>query len=123
MVRVFIGFLLCVFALPCVAFALGDTKSAVLVGVFTLVASLLGLALLAMFKAIGWVRVWHIVPAATVLGVLVAWPAGGAYWAGARGFIAPFAMFGAVHGLVFWFVAICGNRALMQVNGDLEHAT
>jgi hypothetical protein len=109
MFRTIAGFLVVALAYPAYAWINGDLVSAFWVLWVTIPATLIGIALFALFRARRWFAWWQFALGGALLGVLGAIP----FLPRGAVFLLPaFAAIGAAHGLLFWLVAIAGNSGL-----------
>ena len=109
MFRIIAGFLVVALAYPGYAWIRGDLVSAFWVVWVTIPATLIGIALFALFRTRHWFEWWHFALGGALLGGLAAMP----FFLGGAVFLLPaFAAIGAAHGLLFWLVAIVGNTGL-----------
>jgi len=115
--RVYLALLVVALAYPLAILAWGRefaAGGAVLIGTFTVGASLLiGLPLALFFIRKGWLKFWHAVITGAVAGLLCTIPfflGGGSGLA--NSYLVPFAAVGATHGAAFWLLGFRKNRAL-----------
>ena len=74
-----------------------------------LLSLLLGIPAYFLFRYLGWLNLWSVLLATSMLGGIVALTAFGGVYALGRCML--FCAFGAATGLVFWFVAFAGLRS------------
>ena len=119
--RVTVVFLLLAVGYPLFAWVMsaefGAGGALALAGVATAATLLLGVPAFILFHRRGWLRWWQFAVGGGAIGLACTLPfaVGGATIVGA---LAPaFLALGAVHGLVFWALAIWRNRALLRPPG------
>lgn len=121
MLRVVVALILCATGYP-LAILLSGTAGApggaAIVGTFTLGATVLvGVPLFAWFLRRAWLAAWHAVVAGAFAGAVFAVP-----WALEGNFIAArrfgmlFLAVGALHGLVFWLLAVYRNKTVLAMS-------
>ena len=100
---------------PCIVGAVvsGDVFWLLVMVPFAYLFAIAGLPFYLLYRRFGWLRVWHIVPTAGLLGGAIAFAVGFSHigstatWANAL----LFAGYGAIAGLAFWLIAFAGPRS------------
>lgn len=112
--RVAAAFLLAPLA-PCLLIAAMEGLIGLVLSPFAYMFALVGVPVYFLFRRLGWLKIWHIVPASAVLGGAAAL----AFGFGGFSFdknvqnvydALIFAGYGALTGLVFWLIAFGGRR-------------
>lgn len=130
--RVALGFLVTALALPVLVLLGGNLFGALYVALFTGgIAFFFGLPLFLWFRRRRWLAFWQCILAGALAGLPAALPFAGiavSYGGGLRALmdmlplLRLLAVFGGVHGAVFWLVAIAGNAEFAGSPGAHDHA-
>lgn len=121
MVRIVVAFVVVAVTLPLIAWFSGGEQSVrnlAMVAGFTLPATAVGIPVFLWFRRRGWLRWWQAVAGGVGIGLLSALP----FAVRDPGFLAfavpAFANIGAVHGLLFWLLAVWDPR---RAGGDRRY--
>ena len=116
--RIFFGFLVCALAYPCIALLGGGTHAiggAFAVATITVPITLVvGIPLFLFLRSRGWLGLWKTVGAGAAAGIIASALFALTDWYAFLFVASYFVPVGAVHALVFWFVAVYRNVFLQS---------
>jgi hypothetical protein len=116
MIRVFSAFIVVAFGLPLLAFFGGGVdpvQSLLIIGMFTVPATAIGAPVFQALRQRGQLTALNCALSSAALGLVCAAPFALTH-ARLVAFVVPaFSAIGALHGLVFWLIAVWRNRSLM----------
>ena len=114
--RVVATFALFVLAHLVFAFAMhrdfGATGTLTIAAVGVAAILVLGVPAFVLLQRRSWLRVWQVAAGGAILGLLCTFPFAAAGLTVAASLAPLFVALGALHGLIFWFLAVWRNRSL-----------